>query len=155
VYDKSRKQSYLQNELVDIIDTYYQSYYELMDQTFVAEDQMDFMDVALGIACGLRIYHLYAPAFLEIRKMMNLHYINQEAVKPFGWHVGEIKFTDRFKYLFELAENQFGKMVYTYDGYNFPQEVFDILQNELKCIEATPHQIKYTNWMANAWTYKQ
>lgn len=154
VYDRENKVIYLQNEIHDIINTYYQSYYEMMEQALCSWDKMDFMDLALGVATGMRIYNMYAPAFLELRKIMNLHYHKGEATIPFGWSVGQVKYADKFRFVCELAEDQYGKMVYTYDDYNFPQEVFDILMDELKCIEPYPEKVVYSNWKTNAWVFK-
>lgn len=143
------------NELRDIVDIYYQGYYELMEETFKPYEEMNMEDIALGIACGLRIFHLYAPAFIQLRQLMNRHYKQGELTKPHNWYVTDIKGKDNYKYIYRLGSNSMGNIIYTYDDYTFPEEVFKILDLKMGIIEKYPEKIKYEMFETDAWIYKE
>lgn len=154
VYDHNTKVMYLQNEIRDIIDNYYQSYYELMEQTFKPYEEMDFQDVALAVAAGLQIYNLYAPAIFVLRRIMHTNIYNGTTPKPMGWNLPVCKFQVNYKYVMEFGTDTHGGMTYTYDDYIFPQEVFNILYKEMGILKKAEDRIAYNEWMLEAWHHK-
>lgn len=155
IYSRKYRLNYLKNEVRDLMDTYFQFYYELMEETFTPYQKMNFHDVALGIATGMRIFHLYGPAFMEVRRFMNRHYELKEAFKPYGWVEGHLKYQENYQFIYQMDKNQFGLMIYRYDNYEFPEEVFHILRDEFKCIQKYPEKVNFENWKVDGWEYKE
>lgn len=155
VFSERHKFHYMENEIRDLLMNYYSFYYELMEETFVPYNRMNFHDIALGVATGMRLFHMYAPAFFQIRQLMDKAIRENQRPKPFNWNPGKLKFQEQYQFVYEVCKNEFGLMIYQYDGYNFPQEVMDILINEFQCVQKYPEKIRFEDWLTEGWEYKE
>lgn len=136
VFDHEIEQLILTSEIKGILKAVYPEYQILMEETF-KENEMDFEKISFGIALGMNVFETYKEPIKHFRRLHAYAFTQKTTYKGKG-PLGDPDIPrDNFNlgFIFQSYDDKKGKIMYTYDGYIFPEEVMEILLHVYELVE--------------------